>query len=208
MGFLLGAGIFLFPYLFAWFLLRRGYSVLARVVAFAWLAVVVLFVVGSANRTPGPAGVAGQAAAPDAPAAAAAVIPVGTSARIGGLEVTITGIEQRQAVGVEGLMKTASEGGTLVVVKYATKNISHHPLGGFRTNGLVLIDPAGVKYNQDTEKTVTYQMEGGPDNKLFDDINPGITTHGAGVFEVSKTAFNPSSWRAKLGSDDALFALQ
>lgn len=39
---LLGIGIFLLPIIFAWFLLRRGHSVLARVVGFGWLGIVVI----------------------------------------------------------------------------------------------------------------------------------------------------------------------
>lgn len=34
---LLGIGIFLMPYIFAWFTLREGYSKLARFISFGWL---------------------------------------------------------------------------------------------------------------------------------------------------------------------------
>ncbi|WP_413664770.1 DUF4236 domain-containing protein [Microbulbifer sp. CNSA002] len=37
-SFLLGVGIFLIPYIFAWFTLRKGHSVLSRVVSFGWLS--------------------------------------------------------------------------------------------------------------------------------------------------------------------------
>ncbi len=37
-GALLGIGIFLFPLIFVWFLLRAGYSTMARVIGFAWTA--------------------------------------------------------------------------------------------------------------------------------------------------------------------------
>lgn len=40
-GLLLGAGIFFFPYIFAWFTLREGYSQVARTVSFAWLGLIV-----------------------------------------------------------------------------------------------------------------------------------------------------------------------
>lgn len=39
---LLGVGIFLFPCLFAWFTLKKGFSTTARVVSFGWLAWCVL----------------------------------------------------------------------------------------------------------------------------------------------------------------------
>lgn len=47
-GLLLGTGIFLLPIVFAWFTLRRGHSRRSRVVAFAWLAfILVAYAVGS-----------------------------------------------------------------------------------------------------------------------------------------------------------------
>lgn len=46
-GFLLGIGILCLPFIFVWFLLKPGYTTFARVVGFGWLALAVLFVVGS-----------------------------------------------------------------------------------------------------------------------------------------------------------------
>lgn len=42
----LGVGIFLFPYIFAWFLLAPGYSKRARLIGFGWMAVTLLMVFG------------------------------------------------------------------------------------------------------------------------------------------------------------------
>lgn len=39
---LLGIGIFLMPYIFAWLLLRDGYSKTARILSFVWMGVVLL----------------------------------------------------------------------------------------------------------------------------------------------------------------------
>lgn len=36
-SFLLGLGIFLLPYIFAWYTLRKGHSMISRVISFAWL---------------------------------------------------------------------------------------------------------------------------------------------------------------------------
>lgn len=41
-GFWLGLGIFLFPIIFVWFLLRQGHSTTSRVIGFAWLALVMV----------------------------------------------------------------------------------------------------------------------------------------------------------------------
>lgn len=40
---LLGIGIFLMPYIFAWFTLREGYSKLARFISFGWLLFMIFF---------------------------------------------------------------------------------------------------------------------------------------------------------------------
>jgi hypothetical protein len=42
---LLGIGIFLMPYIFAWFTLRSGYSTRVRAVSIGWAAFVILFIV-------------------------------------------------------------------------------------------------------------------------------------------------------------------
>ncbi|MBS0296426.1 MAG: hypothetical protein JSR45_08950 [Proteobacteria bacterium] len=49
---LLGIGIFLLPIIFVWFLLRRGYSVTARVIGFGWLALCIVASVLSHGATP------------------------------------------------------------------------------------------------------------------------------------------------------------
>ena len=41
-GFWLGLGILLVPYVFVWFLLRKGYSKTARIISFLWLIVLFL----------------------------------------------------------------------------------------------------------------------------------------------------------------------
>ncbi len=43
-GFLLGLGIFLMPYIFSWFTLRKGHTTTAKVLSFVWLGVVLLTV--------------------------------------------------------------------------------------------------------------------------------------------------------------------
>lgn len=48
-GFLLGLGILLAPWLFAWILLRPGYSNLARVLGLGWCAVVIVGVLQQQN---------------------------------------------------------------------------------------------------------------------------------------------------------------
>jgi hypothetical protein len=51
-SFLLGVGILFLPYVFAWFLLRTGYSTLARIVSFSWLAFLVFFIALGPHSSP------------------------------------------------------------------------------------------------------------------------------------------------------------
>jgi hypothetical protein len=46
-GVALGIGIVLLPLVFAWFTLREGHSVIARVAAFGWMALVIFAAVTS-----------------------------------------------------------------------------------------------------------------------------------------------------------------
>lgn len=208
-GFLLGIGILLVPFVFVWFLLRKGYSPLARIVGFGWLVLAVLIVAsqqGAGGAATGSSGASGSSASSEA--STQSVVPLGTAATASQLQITIEGVSQPGFVGNEADMKRAPDGGTLVVVKYAAKNAGDHPLGGFRADNLLLVDPKGVTYKSDSGDTFAYQVEADPDQKTFDDINPGITTHQAAVFEVSKTDFNPATWHAKLDGSDVQFALQ
>lgn len=43
-SFLLGVGIFIMPYIFAWFTLRNGYTTRERLLSFVWMIIVILFI--------------------------------------------------------------------------------------------------------------------------------------------------------------------
>ena len=50
-GFWLGVGIFLFPVVFVWFLLRQGHSTTSRVIGFVWLALVLVGMASSERQS-------------------------------------------------------------------------------------------------------------------------------------------------------------
>jgi hypothetical protein len=54
-GLLLGIGILLMPYVFAWFLLKSGYSTRSRIVAFGWMGTIVLVAATQHNASLSPA---------------------------------------------------------------------------------------------------------------------------------------------------------
>ena len=66
-GWLLGIGIFLVPYVFVWWLLRKGHSTLSRVLGFGWLALCVLILVFSPPAPTPDTGASPNAAATAAP---------------------------------------------------------------------------------------------------------------------------------------------
>ena len=48
-GAALGIGIFLLPWIFAWFLLRKGYSNTARLISFGWMLIIVIFAIAGGS---------------------------------------------------------------------------------------------------------------------------------------------------------------
>lgn len=74
-GFLLGVGIVFIPMIFSWFLLRKGHSVLSRIIGFGWLILSLLVVLGSSS-TPTTASTAPVQQAPSSSTATApAAVP-------------------------------------------------------------------------------------------------------------------------------------
>lgn len=59
-GFWLGLGVFLFPIVFVWFLLRKGHSTTSRVIGFAWLAFALSVMAGHERSDMRPAAATGQ----------------------------------------------------------------------------------------------------------------------------------------------------
>jgi hypothetical protein len=74
-GFLLGVGIVFIPMIFSWFLLRKGHSVLSRIIGFGWLILSLLVVLGSSS-TPTAARTAPAQQASTSSTAPAPVAPV------------------------------------------------------------------------------------------------------------------------------------
>jgi hypothetical protein len=131
---------------------------------------------------------------PQPTAAAPPSFHIGQPVSPGGAEITVLGVELRNSVGGPFGTEEASEGGVLLAVRYSIKNISAKPLSAFSQPRLVLIDPNGTTYKPDIAKSASYATEVEPNQKLFSDLNPGITVHGADVFEVGKDLFNLATW--------------
>jgi hypothetical protein len=81
-GLLLGIGILFFPIVFAWFLLRKGHSVLSRVVGFGWLILCILVIVAAPPAPPSAGSRSVSTAAPAAVSAPAEPLKTYTSTQV------------------------------------------------------------------------------------------------------------------------------
>lgn len=156
---------------------------------------------GAAERTDAAADAIGS------PTAGDARLALGASVRVRSADVAVTSVESRDRVGIEYAYDQASEGGTLVVVRYSVTNVGERPLSFFQPR-VRLLDPNGVEYNSDAGKTASLMMEGGVDAKAWSDLNPGITTRDAAVFEVSSQSFDPETWSVIVENKRNRFAMR
>jgi hypothetical protein len=146
----------------------------------------------------------GSPAAPPSPPAA-----IGQAVTSGDAQVMITKVTTRGSVGIQYAMEKASDGAVLVVVEYTIKNNGAKPLSAFLMPRVTLADPQGVEYEADIAKTGSYAMENDDLNaKVMSDLNPGISTRGAEVFEVAAAQYDPATWVIRVGGKDSLVKLQ
>lgn len=126
---------------------------------------------------------------------------VGETFSTGKMDFTLTSAENVNSVGSQYLNEKASEGATLVVVRYKYKNISDKPLASYTQPDIKLVDSSGTEYDPDLGKTSTYKVQAKIDEKFLSDLNPGITVNAAEVFEVSKESFSQGKWQIKVKAD-------
>lgn len=207
-GFALGLGIFLMPIVFAWFLLRKGYSTLARVIGFGWLLVFVVAVLSDTGSSSSTSSGGSTQGATNAPAEADASFNIGDKISTKGATVRITSVKTAQAVGNEYLRETASEGGVLVVVDFTLTNDGEKPLNAYERPDIKLMDPSGTEYGPDAGKSGIYATTKDLNAKVFSDLNPGITTKSAEVFEIGASKYDPATWRVMVGDKDHLVKIQ
>lgn len=134
--------------------------------------------------------------------------PFNQPVTIDNVQIKLTSVEQRGEVGIEYAMERASDGATLVVVSYDTTNTGTAPVGMFEMPSIQLVDPEGTTYAPDLAKTSAFGMQSDLNEKILSDLNPGITTQGAQVFEVAATAFDISTWSAQIVGEPQRLALK
>jgi hypothetical protein len=133
---------------------------------------------------------------------------IGDSVTEDQIQITVTSVDTYSTVGGQFLSHTASQGGILVAVQFSFKNISKTPVGAFSQPSAHLLDPSGTSYDPDVEATTDFAQQINEDQKVLSDLNPGITTQGESVFEVSSDSYNPATWHLIFGDDtDDVFSL-
>ena len=128
-------------------------------------------------------------------------IKIGTPFQTNKFEITILSVNERRTVGGEFFASTASEGALYVVVKYKYKNITKKPISAFSTPTLYLRDASDVRYSGDTGAASSYATEGNNNEKIISELNPGITSTSAEVFEVSRELWKAAGWRLIIEAD-------
>ena len=132
---------------------------------------------------------------------------IGDKIKVGDAEITLKSVKARDSVGSAYFKEKAAEGGTLVIVEYAFKNVGAKPIGMFDRVSPQLLDPAGQAYGPDAGKAGALATETKYDTKLLSDLNPGITTRGGDVFEVAADKFDRNTWKVFFGSKENAFSL-
>lgn len=136
--------------------------------------------------------VSGCDASPNVSGGTVAAAPVPTALAIEFRQVSLP-----DQIGTEYFTERASHGGRLVVVQYTVKNTSREPIPAYEIPQVRLFDRDGVAYAPDVGLTAALATEPGivADTKLISDLNPGIMTQGADVFEVSSEAWAAGGWQ-------------
>lgn len=176
--------------------------------ALALLVVSLIVLVIASSMLPAQDKTPGAKSEPETPSSTAregsAPYVVGQPLDIGDLRVVITRVTERDRVGTQYVSEEAASGGVLVVVEYTVENIGDRPKSAYQLPSPHLIDSAGVAYDPDVGKTITFGVETNLDRKALSDLNPGIKIKDAAVFEVSKAAYDPTNWTIGVGAGNRL----
>ncbi|KAB2931309.1 MAG: DUF4352 domain-containing protein [Leptonema illini] len=130
-----------------------------------------------------------------------AVLPkVGEVYKTDNFEITVSSIRPRNSVGQIIMIERPSEGAVFVEVLFKYKNITQKPIGyGFPR--IKLIDPNGVKYDEQVSASIQLAVEKNFSRKAISDLNPGVTSSDGKIFEVAAEAWKTPGWKIAVESD-------
>lgn len=122
-----------------------------------------------------------------------------------GFEVSVTEVTTTDRVGNQYLLQSAPEGSRYVVVRYTIKNVSDAPVSMWSRPTVHLTDPSGHEYGADVAATIAFAASTTVDEKSLSDLNPGIQTRGAQVFNVATARYSPEHWQVLVKADTPVY---
>ena len=122
------------------------------------------------------------------------IYKIGEAFTVDNCEVTVTDVEKKTLVGGEWFNSTPIEGAVFVAVQYGYKNIGSEPVSFFDVPSVKLLSPNGAVYDSDISASSCYESQLDIDEKVFSDLNPGLSVRGAVVFEVSESELAKNGW--------------
>jgi hypothetical protein len=140
-------------------------------------------------------------------------IPVAGQAGIGDtlkstkLSLIVLSVEAASEITAYYTQIEPSEGAVYVTVQYKYKNISGRPLGSMSQPIITLIDPMGNEYEPDARASAIYSLQMDNDEKVISELNPGITSKGSKVFEISEELLKKSGWHLLIKFDNVAFRI-
>ena len=113
-------------------------------------------------------------------------------------EITVTNVSKKYSVGDMFWNETPAEGAVYVTVQWKYKNITEEPISSFSTPDIKLVSPKGTEYRTDSAASAAFASQVNPNEKILSDLNPGITTTAADVFEVAESLIVEDGWTLKV----------
>lgn len=144
------------------------------------LLIIVISVASGGGGTPSPSAPPAQQAAKATPAK---TIGVGSKARDGKFEFTVTSVSQQKSVGDTSYGGGQTAQGEYTILHVTVTNISDAPQTLSDTDQYVF-DGRSRKFNADSQADIQIGGLQSSNNVLFQDINPGNTVSGQLAFDL------------------------
>ena len=136
------------------------------------------------------------AASPATPVQAPALYAVGEPIQQNGYDFAVASLSTPPSVGSGG-PESASPGAVLLAVDYTIRNISQQPIRAADLPRVLLVNPAGARFEAQPAETEAYRTQVHADQAS--DLAPGGQARGAAVFVLSRQQFDPTRWMIALG---------
>lgn len=121
---------------------------------------------------------------------------VGDGVRTDKFEFTVT---NAYVIDDLGWNKKIPEGAVYVAVEFSYKNISKQPISSWSLPLVYLLDGNDAPYTQDAD--ASWYFDSYSDSKIISDMNPGIISKDARIYEVAADVLNEGGMRVYVKAD-------